>query len=192
MTSPSRPRAERHGIGGEIGAHHLGDAVRAARPARHGRLVERRAVAAASKENATSGLAMARRLTTSVMAPVSARSDLRNFSRAGTAANRSAHLDDGAPVHRLRAGPRCAAALAPSSLSPDLRVRRPRGNRQVRNGGDRGQRLAAEPEGADVVETSSHRAWRWRAARPKARDRPRPCRCRRPRCGSAPCRRRRW
>ena len=50
----------------------------------------------------TAGKATAIRLTTSVMAPVSARSPFRNLSRAGVAKKQVAHLDDGAGIHRTR------------------------------------------------------------------------------------------
>ena len=78
------------------------------------------------KENRTSGAAIASRLTVSAAAKASARSDLRNLSLAGVAANRS-RASTRAPVAQAQGS---IAALIPSSTrslrpcgEPALRVR---------------------------------------------------------------------
>ena len=102
-------------------------------------------------EKATVGCAMARRLTTSEMAAFSARSLLRNLSRAGVAENSSRTSTQ---VPALIAAGR-TAPLAPRSTTISCAAPLPalaRAHGQMRHRPDRGQRLAAEAQRGDIEE----------------------------------------
>ena len=104
-----------------------------------------------TNENRTSGAAIARRLTASAAASASARSDLRNLSRAGVTANRS-RASTRAPVAQPQGS---IALLIPSStrsLSPCGAPGAAGAELEPRHRGDRGQGFAAEAKGGDLHE----------------------------------------
>ena len=99
-------------------------------------------------EKRTSGLPSASRRTTSATACASARSDLRNLSRAGRRDEEVARLDprpDGAGA----GGDRALRPVLDEKPQAGRRAGRPGADLEPRDRGDRGQRLAAEAEGHD-------------------------------------------
>ena len=90
---------------------------------------------------------MARRRTTSAIACASARSERRNFSRAGVAEKRSCELDHGAARQRGGADRRRRAAAHGDASAPVAAPAAREVTVRPRHRADRGQRLAAEAEG---------------------------------------------
>ena len=97
----------------------------------------------------TVGWAMARRFTTSEMAMFSARSDLQELEPRRRRREQLAHLHARAGIERRRPH-RLLGAAVDDDLVRRGRLARARGDGEVGDGADRGQRLAAEAERGDV------------------------------------------
>ena len=97
-----------------------------------------------------SGRAMARRFTTSRQAAYSARSERRNLRRAGTRANSVLDPDPGA--RRQRGRPLSLDRAVVDDARQPSAPRDPALQRQPRDAGDRGQRLAAETQRGDRLD----------------------------------------